>query len=106
MVLFNSGPKRFDPTCVGKTSLPHILIGSSPGKSERLMASGNERTQTRFNSPYNPGEKLGYYMNPEDKFAFIVDFMNENKEGKVVYLTMTYDYIEGRPEGFSNLRSI
>jgi hypothetical protein len=106
MVLFNSGPKRFDPTCVGKTSLPHILIGSSPGKSERLMASGNERTQTRFNSPYNPGEKLGYYMNPEDKFAFIVDFMNENKEDKVVYLTMTYDFIEGRPEGFSNFRSI
>jgi hypothetical protein len=106
MVLFNSGPKRFDPTCVGKTSLPHLLIGSNPGKSERLMASGNERTQTRFNSPYNPGEKLGYYMDAADKFAFIVDFMNENKEDKVVYLTMTYDFIDGRPEGFSNFRSI
>jgi hypothetical protein len=106
MVLFNSGPNRFDPTCVGKTSLPHMLISSSPANSERLMASGNERTQRRFNSPYNPGEKLGYYMNPQDKFALIVDFMNENKDDKVVYLTMTYDYMEGRPEGFSNFRSI
>jgi hypothetical protein len=106
MVLFNSGPNRFDPTCVGKTSLPHLLIGSDPGKSERLMASGNERTSTRFNSPYNPGEKLGYYMSPTDKFSFIVDFMNENKEDKIVYMTMTYDFIDGRPEGFSNFRSI
>jgi len=106
MVLFNSGPNRFDPTCVGKMSLPHALVGSDPSKSERLMASGNERTTTRFNSPYNPGEKLGYYMNPKDKFAFIVDFMNENKEDKVVYLTMTYDYLDGHTEGFSNFRSI
>jgi hypothetical protein len=106
MVLFNSGPNRFDPTCVGRTSLPHLLVSSSPAKSERLMASGNERTTTRFNSPYNPTEKLGYYMNSEDKFSFIVDFMNENKEEKVVYMTMLYDYVDGRPSGFSNFRSI
>lgn len=106
MVLFNTGPKRFDPTCVGQTSLPHILVSSSPDKSERLMASGNERTTTRFNSPYTPDEKLGYYMNPADKFSFIVDFMNENKEEKTVYLTMTYDFVDGRPPGFSNFRSI
>jgi len=106
MVLFNSGPNRFDPTCVGKSSLPHLLISSSPEKSERLMASGNERTHTSFNSPLAPNDKLGYFLNPEDKFSFIVDFMNENKEEKVVYMTMLYDYIEGRPEGFSNFRSI
>jgi hypothetical protein len=106
MVLFNVGPNRMDPTCVGKTSLPHLLISSDPGHSERVMASGNERTKTRFNSPYNPGEKLGYYMNPDDKFALILDFMNEKPQDRVVYLTMTYDYVEGRPSGFSNFRII
>jgi hypothetical protein len=106
MVLFTTGPKRFDPTCTGTASLPHMLIGSNADKSERLMASGNERTTTRFNSPYTPNEKLGYPLNPADKFDFIVDFMNENKQDKIVYLTMTYDFIEGRPEGFSNFRSI
>jgi hypothetical protein len=83
-----------------------MLISSSPAKSERLMASGNERSKKTFNSPYNPGEKLGYFMNAADKFALIVDFMNENREDKVVYLTITYDYVDGRPEGFSNFRSI
>jgi hypothetical protein len=106
MVLFNVGPNRFDPTCVNKTSLPHMLISSSPGKAERVMASGNERTRTRFNSPYQPKSKLGYFLNPADKFALILDFMNEKTEERVVYLTMTYDYVEGRPEGFSNFRTI
>jgi hypothetical protein len=106
MVLFNVGPNRMDPTCVGEFSLPHLLISSDPGHSERLMASGNERTRTSFNSPYAPKEKLGYYMNPEDKFRFILDFMNEKDEDRIVYLTMTYDYIQGRPEGFSNYRTI
>jgi hypothetical protein len=106
MVLFNVGPDRFDPTCINKTSLPHMLISSSPGKAERVMASGNERTRTRFNSPYQPQLKLGYFLNPSDKFALILDFMNEKREDRAVYLTMTYDYVEGRPEGFSNFRTI
>jgi hypothetical protein len=106
MVLFNVGPTRFDPTCTNKTSLPHMLISSSPGKAERVMASGNERTRTRFHSPYQPQLKLGYFLNPEDKFALILDFMNERAEDRAVYLTMTYDYVEGRPEGFSNFRTI
>jgi hypothetical protein len=106
MVLFNVGPNRFDPTCVNKTSLPHMLIGSTPSKAERVMASGNERTRTRFNSPSAPKEKLGYYLNEADQFSLILDFMNEKPEDRIVYLTMTYDYVEGRPAGFSNFRTI
>jgi hypothetical protein len=70
------------------------------------MASGNERTRTRFNSPYQPKEKLGYFLKASDKFALILDFMNEKPEDRVVYLTMTYDYVDGRPEGLSNFRTI
>jgi hypothetical protein len=106
MVLFNGGPKRFDPTCVGQASLPHYLVSSDPSKSERLMASGNERTTTRFNSPLTPNDKLGYYLNKADKFSLIVDFMNERPQDKVVYMTITYDYVDGRPPGFSNYRTI
>jgi len=83
-----------------------MLISSSPDKAERLMASGNERTRVRFNSPYASKEMLGYYLNPEDKFSLIVDFMNEKPEDRVVYMTMTFDYVDGRPEGFSNYRTI
>lgn len=96
-----------DPTCVGKVSLPHMVVGSDPGNSERIFASGNERTMVAFNSPYMaPNETLGYYLNPADKFAFIVDLMNQNAEDKTVYLTITYDYVDGHPEGVGNLKSI
>lgn len=95
-----------DPTCVGKMSLPHILIGSDPGHSERLIASGNERSQTRFNSPYTPNARLGYFMRPADQFRLIVDFMNENKEDKTVYMTITYDYVEGHPKEFEEFKSV
>jgi hypothetical protein len=106
MVLFNGGPKRFDPTCVGQASLPHYLVSSDPSKSERLLASGNERTTTRFNSPLAPKDKLGYFLNKADKFSLIVDFMNEKPQDKTVYMTITYDYVDGRPAGFSNYRMI
>jgi hypothetical protein len=106
MVLFNGGPKRFDPTCVGQASLPHYLVSSDPSKSERLMASGNERGFIKFNSPLAPKEKLGYFLNTADAFSLIVDFMNEKPEDKVVYMTITYDYVDGRPPGFSNYRTI
>jgi hypothetical protein len=106
MVLLATGPGRFDATCYSTVSLPHLLIGSNGAKSERVMARGNEKSAVRFNSPYNPTEKLGYPLHPKDKFDFIVDFMNENMQDKTVYLTMTYDFIDGKPPGFSSFRSI
>lgn len=36
----------------------------------------------------------------------IVDFMNEGMEDKTLYLTMTYDYVEGQPAGFDDVRVI
>lgn len=104
MVALAVGPGRMDPTCVGKTSLPHMVIGSDAAHSERFYSSGNERSQARFNPPWVKDQVLGYHLNPTDKFAFIVDLMNQNMDDRTVYMTMTYDYAEGRPKGIDNVK--
>jgi hypothetical protein len=104
MVAFTVGPKRMDPTCIGKMSLPHMLMNSDASKSERFFSVGNEKTPSSFNPPWVKNETLGYHIYDSDKFSFIVDLMNQNKEDKTVYMTLTYDYIEGRPKGIDNIR--
>lgn len=49
-------------------------------------------------------ETLGYHLYDNDKFSFIVDLMNQNKEDKTVYMYLTYDYIEGHPKGVDNIK--
>jgi hypothetical protein len=45
MVLFNVGPGREDYPCSGRdVSVPHVSIGATARTSERIFASGNERT--------------------------------------------------------------
>jgi hypothetical protein len=106
MVLLSEGPGRMDPTCVGKESLPHIVVGTTPDKAERFFSSGNERSRVNFAPPWAPEAKMGYFLNDADKFLFIVDLMNMNKQDEVVYMTITYDYLEGRPAGFDNMKAI
>jgi hypothetical protein len=104
MVAFAVGPGRMDPTCVNKTSLPHMAIGSDASRSERFYSSGNERSEARFNPPWVKDSVMGYYLNPTDKFSFIVDLMNQNKEDKVVYMTMTYDYVPSKTSSIENVK--
>jgi hypothetical protein len=49
---------------------------------------------------------MGYHLESSDKFLFIVDLMNMNPVDHVVFMTLTYDYIEGRPSGFDNMKAI
>lgn len=66
MVLFNIGPGRVDTTCAtSPKSLPHILIGSTPQRSERIFASGNERIPFDANwskSGETKGKLAGYHL--------------------------------------------
>jgi hypothetical protein len=103
MVLFTSGPGRQDTTCKDRdVSLPHILVNQTSRTSERFLASGNERTAFQFPQIM----KVGYKLNPEDKFHAIVDLMNENMVDNTVYLTVTYDYIESHPADYDNIKVV
>jgi hypothetical protein len=106
MVHLAIGPGRQDPTCFGRASLPHVDVGASPSNSERYFSSGNERTHVAIDK-LGPQTKWGYHLRSTDRFAFIVDLMNMNMEDKVVYLTMTYDLIEGPlPAGWKDVKPV
>jgi hypothetical protein len=96
MVLFNVGSGRVDATCGDRDiSLPHATIGMTPRNSERIFASGNERSPAIF--PDWGVKDAGYKLNKGDKLAALVELMNQTPEDQTVYLTMTYDLIQGHP---------
>ncbi|KAF2672376.1 hypothetical protein BT63DRAFT_452881 [Microthyrium microscopicum] len=96
MVLFNNGPGREDPPCANRdVSVPHVTVGATSHSSERIFASGNERTVGVW--PDWGVKDAGYKLKKEDKFAALVELMNENPEDKQVWMTMTYDIVDGHP---------
>jgi hypothetical protein len=78
IALYNVGPGREDPTCSHRdVSVPHSSIGSTPRNSERIFASGNERTVASF--PEWGVKDAGYKIRKEDKFAASIELMNMNR---------------------------
>jgi hypothetical protein len=105
MVLVNQGPGRSDATCDWiPISPPHMIAGALSTSSERLFASGNERTKVILESW--DFQKVGYKLQEADKFSLIVDLMNENMQDKTVYMTLTYDIVEGHPADYSDIRPV
>jgi hypothetical protein len=107
MVHFLKGPGRWDPTCYGRPfSLPHFDVGATPQSAERYFSSGNERT--RFKIDYaGAATNAGYHVKSTDSMAFIVDLMNMNMDDKIVYVTMTYDIVDGPlPAGWRDIRTV
>jgi len=109
MVLFNIGKGRVDQTCSGAwSSVPHADVGCTPETCERLFASGNERTPALpSNYQTGPSDKAaGYFLRANDKFALIIDLMNDSDQDKTVYMTMVYDYVDGWPTTLDHYRPV
>jgi hypothetical protein len=108
MVHFTAGPTRWDPVCYNKLSLPHVAVAQNPSTAERYFTSGNERSVFDFNVGGKDLSKgSGYYLTPQDKFYYLIDLMNMNGEDKEVYMTMTYDYLDGElPAGWEQTKTV
>ncbi|KAE9982716.1 hypothetical protein EG328_010709 [Venturia inaequalis] len=112
MVHFVSGPSRWDAAGIGGFCLPHFGLGVSPATAERFFASGNERSILTYNMGTDMSSGTGYHINKEDKFMYMVELMNMNMEDKIVYVTMTYDIIEGKalhrplPTGWNDMKMV
>jgi hypothetical protein len=108
MVHFAQGPTRWDAVCYKGFSLPHVAVFMGVGSAERYFSSGNERSAFDFNRGGTDMAKgTGYHITSADKYAFLVDLMNTNMEDKVVYMTMTYDLLEGAlPKGWSSTKTV
>jgi len=105
MVLFNIGTGAWDATCT-VFGLPHMIVGSLPASSERIFSSGNERTLVFFNPPGSKIKEMGYPVYNGDHFGLIADLMNMNPQSKQVYLTMYYDYLEGHPASYEEVKPV
>jgi hypothetical protein len=108
MVKFTAGPGRWDATCVGDAdSLPHTGVATTSRNSERTFASGNERTPADLTQFGGAERKTGFHIKKTDSFRAIMDLMNMNMEDRIVYVTMTYDIIDGPlPEGWLDLKPV
>ncbi|KAE9973059.1 hypothetical protein BLS_003770 [Venturia inaequalis] len=106
MVMMNQGPRRWDPVGVeSPVCVPFVVSGTSPSKAERYFVTGNERTPFTY---YIDGiEKAAYHLDPEDKFGFILELMNMNMQDEVVYITQTYDILDGPlPAGWKETKTV
>jgi len=104
MVAINNNG-RADATCGSNpASLPHLDVGTMAATAERFFSSGNERTviDTWAWAP----KKVGYYFKKGDTMSFIVDLMNMNDRASKVYMTITYEYVPGKPAGFLAARPV
>jgi hypothetical protein len=116
MVHFNTGPRRWDPVGYGRACIPHLAILSTPARSERYYVTGNERNRVDYfqGDSLDVSEGTGYKLDEDDVFTYgklaeviyksasasksqntVVELMNMNMDNKVVYLTMTYDILDG-----------
>lgn len=120
MVHFNTGPRRWDT--VGSSAyscLPmegvNLLGGASLGQgtisaknTERYFVTGNERTPFNYYKPGVAGQGASaYHLDPQDRFFYVVELMNMNMQDATVYITMTYDVIDGPlPAGWMDVKTV
>lgn len=107
MVMHNIGPRRWDATGINSViCAPFLVSGTSAYKAERFFVSGNERTPFHY---YEVGgqQPSAYHLDKADKFKFILELMNMNMDDRVVYITQTFDYIDGPlPPGWQDVKTV
>lgn len=95
-VILAIGEGREDTTCLEQAiSLPHVTVNSTHFQSERIFSTGNERTDAVF--PDMGVTDAGYKIREQDKFALLLELMNENGKDETVYFTMVWDILDGHP---------
>ena len=95
-MLFNVGPGRRDFTCGDyDISVPHVSINATSRESQRFFGAGNERSNIIF-SDWGVTD-AGYKIKSTDSFASLIEVMNENVQDEIVWLTATYDIVDGHP---------
>jgi hypothetical protein len=104
-LIYAVGPTHSDTTCKDRDiSVPHVIVGATARTSERLFASGNEKSPLIF--PDASVMKVGYKLEAEDSLALLVDLMNTDMKDKLAYLTFTFDVVDGHHDDWDNLRPV
>jgi len=91
-VLLNVGSTIKDPVC----NTPYM---------ENMFMSAKTETEGVFLLP-NSSVKSGYHLSPSDSFVLTTEVMNMDTREKWVWLTLTYDYIEGENPEYKDARVV
>jgi hypothetical protein len=108
MVMMNTGSRRWDAIGVGSMiCTPFLFAGTTPSKSERFFVSGNERTALEYYKGDVGLEPSAYHVDASDSFRYILELMNMSMEDQVVYVTQTYDIVDGPlPAGWKDVKTV
>jgi hypothetical protein len=96
-VLINSGKGRTSAACSSSK------VGSMGG--DPFVSFGNERDAVPFTDD-NGVFNTGYYIHPTDTLTLYNELMNMDTFEKEVYLTVNYEYLEGRQEGWNYTKAV
>jgi len=119
MVHMVTGPRRWDAvgykeamclTQFGINTMPaarDLNRGQISSKNaDRFFVTGNERIPFHYYKAAAGGGSA-FHLDAQDKFFFLVELMNMNMEDKHVWITMTYDILDGAlPSGWSDVKTI
>jgi len=72
---------------------------------EYVFESCNERSEVVFFVP-NSTISIGYFLRSADRFILNTEFMNTEDKEKWVWLTLTYNYVEGTPPAYKDARVV
>ena len=93
---FNVVDQNGTPVSPHEVHLHHIVMTTSarqdqlcPGRAERFMGAGMERTPLKLHGPYT------YLVGANDQWGSIWHLMNESASQKTVYIEYTLDYQPG-----------
>jgi len=93
MVMIATGAGKKDKTC--------------PIPGERWFSSGNERMPIAMTDLTGEKLKSGYHVKKTDVNSMEIELMNMNKNPITVYLTLTYEYMDGPPkEGWMQTKAV
>ncbi|KAF2663348.1 hypothetical protein BT63DRAFT_461457 [Microthyrium microscopicum] len=91
-VLLNTGPQVLDGNC-----------GTS--KIDNMFMSGNERSMNGYSLP-NAKIKSGYRIHKDDSFVLTTELMNMQDKEQWVWLTISYEYLDGHQPDYKDGRML
>jgi hypothetical protein len=91
-VLLNAGPQVVDGNC-----------GTS--KIDNMFMSGNERSMNGYGLP-DAKVKSGYRIHKQDSFVLTTELMNLQDKEQWVWLTISYEYLDGHQPDYKDGRML
>lgn len=69
-----------------------------------MLVVHNDRNDTYYG--LSGADNYGYYISDADKMSMVLELKNDSHDTKQVYLTLTFEYIPGKPAGYKAVKPL